>query len=501
MKTSALVLSLCAASASAAGPDVSQFSALATDGAVRLRWSNPTGHAGVMILRATTEVVATPVDGLTYAVDAALGNATVAYAAGATPVTFLDAGRTNGTKVHYRIHSRNDLGQWSAGLVPSSSGLSATPRAATGSNPRWCTAIGTSAVMQPVVDVGVGVYFAGNGGSVNAAITNAGQADDGDERWRPITLLGNVQGRFPVVTLYGRSTKAILTGDSSGRGWAYDASTGAQLWAALAQVPMGDAIIAQPAVQLRAYANAAYATANPATDLVFFATRNGNALTNAVVAVYGSTGALAWTYVPGDLDVINGGMFVDYVNNRLWVASRSNGGTQQSLRVLDSLTGAKLAGFSVGDVDNGVVRNPSSNQALVANTAGVVTGVDLDALTIAFQQSVGAANSWPFPIGTGFIVSLASGAVERWSVSGATATRLWTTGVTNPTGVNLEYTAQVAYVGSTDGKLHQLSLATGADQLQIDLGDDGVGTPSIDVTASRIHVGTLGGHVCAVPLP
>jgi hypothetical protein len=56
-------------------------------------------------------------------------------------------------------------------------------------------------------------------------------------------------------------------------------------------------------------------------------------------------------------------------------------------------------------------------------------------------------------------------------------------------------------VGSADGKLHQLSLATGADQLQIDLGDDGVGTPSIDVTAGRIHVGTLGGHVCAVPLP
>ena len=78
---------------------------------------------------------------------------------------------------------------------------------------------------------------------------------------------------------------------------------------------------------------------------------------------------------------------------------------------------------------------------------------------------------------------------------------MWTTPVVNPSGVNLEYTAQVAYVGSTDGKLHQLSLATGVDQLQVDLGDDGVGTPSIDTAAMRLHVGTLGGHVCALPLP
>lgn len=498
---SVLLIAVLAATPAVAGPDVTSFSALATDGAVRLRWSNPAGHVGVMVLRATSEISATPTHGQTYADGETLGNATVAHSAGASSVTVLDTGRANGTTLHYRIYSRNVLGVWSSGNAPSSAGLTATPRAATGNNARWCTAIGTSAVMQPVVDVGVGVYFAGNGGTVNAAVTAAGQAGDGDERWRPIALPGNVQGRFPVVTLHGRSTKAILTGDSSGRGYAYDATTGAQIWAALENSPMGDAILAQPAVQLRDYANAAYVAVNPATDLVFFATRNASATSNKVVAIYGATGSLAWIYAPGDLDVINGGLFVDYTSNRLWVASRSNDGTQDSLRVLDSLTGARLAGYKLGDIDTGVVRNPSGNQAVVVNTIGTVTGIGLDGLSVGFQQYVGAATSWAFPVGTGFIVSLASGAVERWNVTGGTATRLWTTPIENPTGVNLEYNAQVAYAGSSDGKLHQLSLATGADQLQLDLGDDGVGTPSIDVSAGRIHVGTLGGHVCAIPLP
>lgn len=490
------------ATAAAAVPDVGSFAAISRNETVRLLWTNPADHSGVLVLRATEPISATPVDGVTYTAGATIGNATVAYADSQSSVSvFDDSGRTNGVKYHYRIHNIDAQTRYSSGNVPSSSGLSSTPASGAGTSPKWCYALGAAAVMQPIGDRGAGVFFAGNGGTINASRYSSDAAADGDERWRPVALTSAVQGRFPVVTLWGDTAKTILTGDGTGHAYAIDASTGTLAWTGLSGEPLGDAIVAQPVVQLRAYANAAYVAAHPERDLVFFATRNTSTTGNAVFALDGSTGAEVWRYAPGDLDAVSGGMMVDYSGNRVFVAARSNGGTQPSLHVLDSLTGARVAALSLGDFDTGVVLNPTSGQALAASAAGSVYGIALSDLSIAFQASVGAPASWPFPAGTGFIVSLTSGAVERWTVSGATASRSWTTAIADPSGVTLEYGAQVAYVGSSDGRLHQLSLATGADQQQIDFADGAVGAPSIDTLSKRLYAGTVGGHVCAFELP
>ncbi len=502
MRAPLLVLTVWSTAAAAEVPDVVSFVAIARDEAVRLRWTNPADHSGVLILRAAEAIDAAPADGVTYSVGQSLGNAVVVYAdADSVVATFDDAALVNGTRYRYRIYNLDALTRYSSGNVPTSSGVDATPSSGTGTTSKWCYAVGAAAVMQPVADLGAGVFFAGNAGTVNASNTAAGSAADGDERWRPLRLPGSVQARFPVVTLYQEAQKTILTGDSSGHAYAVNAATGALRWTALAGASLGDAIVAQPVVQLRAYADAAFAAANPNRDLIFFATRNASAVSNTVYALDAPSGVEVWRYAPGDLDVVNGGMLVDYEGNRLFVASRSNAGTQQSLRVLDSLTGAYLTGFSLGDIDTGVVLNTSLNQALVATTSGAVWGIALGDLSVAFQVAVGPPASWPFPAGNGFIVSLTSGAVQRWSVSGASTELMWTAAVADPSGVNLDYVAQVAYVGSSDGKVHQLSLATGADQLQLDLADGTTGTPSIDTVSRRMHVGTLGGHVCALALP
>ena len=117
--------------------DVIGFAALSRDGAVRLRWTNPKVHSGVLILRATAPIAASPVNGVTYLQGATLGNATVAYVdSQSTASTFEDTGRVNGTAYHYRIHNLTDRTEYSSGNVPTSAGLTSTPTSGTGSAAR-----------------------------------------------------------------------------------------------------------------------------------------------------------------------------------------------------------------------------------------------------------------------------------------------------------------------------------------------------------------------------
>jgi outer membrane protein assembly factor BamB len=249
-------------------------------------------------------------------------------------------------------------------------------------------------------------------------------------------------------------------------------------------------------------------------DLFFFATRNNApagksySTNNKVVAINSDDGSVAWTYAPNDLDIVNGGMMVDYQRNTLWVASRSGNNTLASLRVLSSLDGSELGRLSLGDIDNGVVRdygNPSTTaggQAYVVNNVGVAYGLDLTTLKVVWSANVGAMSAYPFPTGNGFIASLKKGQVAIYTVNGTTVSRAWSTPIANPSGVRVDYVAQKIFVGSSDKSLHQLDVATGADERQVAFNSQ-VGTPTIDTTPSvyRLHVGLADGRLCALQLP
>jgi hypothetical protein len=91
--------------------------------------------------------------------------------------------------------------------------------------------------------------------------------------------------------------------------------------------------------------------------------------------------------------------------------------------------------------------------------------------------------------------------VRRFTVSGTTVSQLWSASLSNPSGVTIDYTTQKAYVGSSDGKVYQLNLSTGAVEKQVTVSTQAIGMPTLDATAQRLHVGTLDGRICAFQLP
>ncbi|MBZ4329598.1 PQQ-binding-like beta-propeller repeat protein [Corallococcus sp. AS-1-12] len=492
-----------------ASPDVGRLTGVARDGSVTLTWDNPFNHGGTLVLRAEGATPNTaPTSGTRYAVGDVLGNATVAYVdefSSASSMT--DTGVTNGTTYVYRVFNADDELRYGPGNQPTSVGLLATPRARVAGNPLWCYSVGLDTTLQPVTELGVGIFSSFND-SVVATLTNTtNPSEDGAERFRPVKMAGKIASRFPVVPLLGRPGQQwIVVGDQSGVPAVINTATGEFLWRNTT-LGLGN-ISSFPVTQLLDYANPEYRTTYSNVDLAIFATRNTSAQ-NQVVALNAATGALIWRYRPGDLGMVSGGMLVDYTTNRLYVPTRS-GTSTATLRVLNSLTGAEVARLSLGDLEFGVVRNATSNQILVTANDGRVYGVNPATFTTAWTVAVRPTTARAFthfarPLGRGFVVSTADGRVERYEMDATNVpVQLWSTPIEGPAGsftLNQNGVARI-YVGGSDGKVHQLELETGTDSGQVTVAPaQTIGTPTIDHTVSRLHVGTGDGRICAFPVP
>ncbi|MBZ4422074.1 PQQ-binding-like beta-propeller repeat protein [Myxococcus sp. RHSTA-1-4] len=503
-------------------PEVERLTGVARDASVTLTWDNPALHGGVLVLRAEGAAPNTPPEqGRSYAVGETVGNATVVYTeAFSSASTFTDTTVTNGTTYYYRVFNADDLRWYSAGNRPTSEALIATPRARVSGEPLWCYSVGLDARLQPITELGVGIFSSFNNSVVANLTQVSNPSQDGAERWRPLPLSGLIGSRFPVVPLRGLSGQYILVGDQNGVAYAINASSGQVLWRwDNGGNPIGT-IQSFPVTQLHDYANAAYQAAHPGRDLVFFATRLADPAQNRVVALNAATGALVWTYQPGDLGMVSGGMVVDYVNNRLFIGTRSSAGSSDTLRVLNTLaTGPaaqEVARLPVGDVDVSLVRNAVSNLIFATANDGTVHAVSVATLQPVWSIPVATppgANTPAFthfvrPQGAGFVASIAAGRVEFWDTASASVapTLKWTTPIADPSGVfsfNLNAVARL-YVGSSDGRVHQLELTDGTDSAQVSLGGAQlIGTPTIDNTSTvrRLHVGSQDGRICAFPVP
>jgi outer membrane protein assembly factor BamB len=490
--------------------EVSGLVALAGDGRNTLIWTNPSEHGGVLVLRSTGSPPNTaPAPGMRYSLGSTLGNAQVVHTgAFDTSSRLADSGVANGTEYFYRVYNHDDLFRYAAGNQPTSLGIRATPRQRGPGAPLWCYSVGFAALQQPITELGQGIFTSFND-SVIANRTNVGSPPlDGDERWRPLKLSGLIGSRFPVVPLHGLPGQYLLVGDQAGAMYAINASTGEVLWRGDNGQSLG-VIQSFPVTQLYDYANAAYRAAHPNRDLVLFASRNGTT-NNKVIALNAATGQRVWLYAPGDLDMISGGMLIDYTGNRVFIAAKSNGNAQASLRVLSTLNGQELARLSLGDLEHSLVRNPVDNQLYVTGSNGTVYGVSMADLTVLWSAPLGAApTSFVRPVGPGFAVGLQSGVVEYYHVlpdgaGGFTVTRKWQTPVPTPSGVFSYWTgsARRIYVGGSDGKVHELDAELGTDLAQVSLGTaQRIGTPTVDHTVGRLHVGTQDGRVCAYPVP
>lgn len=494
-------------------PEVSNLVALAGSERNTLLWTNPAGHDGVLVLRAVgAPPEQAPIHGRRYTPGEVLGNATVIYSDERSVVSsFEDTGLSNGTVYYYRVFNHDELYQYSPGNVPGAQGLKAMPMAPGSGRPLWCYSVGLPTLLQPVTDRGMGIFSANDNGSVTANLTDtANPLLDGGERWRPVQLEGAVKARFPIVPLHGRSGQYIFTGDEAGYTYAIRAETGQLLWRSAESL---GSIQSFPVLQLHDYANAAYRAAHPARDLVFMSTRLEAG--NRVVALNAHTGERVWEYAPGDLGPVSGGGLVDYGTNRLLVGAGSQGGILASLRVLDTLTGAELARLDLGDIGYSISR--LGNLAIVTSSDGMVYGVDIPGMREVWRvqvatrpaPGVAAFSAFARPVSGGFLASVvgasaSEGRVERWSISGTTVTRLWSTPVPGPSGafaIALGGVTRV-YVGGSDERVHELDFTTGVDGRQVLLpGVGAFGTPTVDSAVSRLHVGTQDGRLCAFPAP
>ncbi len=498
-----------------ATPNIANFVSTSGNAQNRLKWTNVSPHSGVVIARRAIAVTWAPTTGVTYTAGQQVnggGNpTTIAYADDAANAAsaFSDTG-INATRYFYKVFAHANGKTYASGSVPVSTGLFSEPTVGTGSTPIWCYSVGFPSMQQPVTKLGTAVFTANNGGSLTANLTTPGTpATDGSERWRPVQLQAAVQSR--PLSLPTQIGDLLITGDQSGHGYAVNPTTGAVVWTANGGAALGNAIQGQPVAQLYAYegsfgaAGAAFQAANPGRDLVFFATRNASTTNNKVYAVSSTNGAVVWTYAPGNLDIISGGMAVDYVNNRLYVAAHNG------LRILNSLTGAQVGSLLGGvALDFGVNLDFAGGTAVAAYTVsatGTAYGISLATMTQTWSFALpGPTSTWIFPTGNGFIASIKAGGVRRYSVSGATVTLVWTAApaVPSPNGATIAYTLNKIYVGSSDGKLRQLNYDTGVVEKTLSLvtvAPTDLGFPTIDSTVNRLHVGTMDGRICAVPIP
>ena len=149
-----------------------------------------------------------------------------------------------------------------------------------------------------------------------------------------------------------------------------------------------DAIQGAVSTYLRPYFSSAMTTAYPGSyDIVFVATMNntgtGGFTNNKVFALRSDTGATLWTFSPATLsrglcpsgcgmDQVLGQPWVDYVRDRLYVASRDgSAGTQNSLWFLDIANSGNLVKvFSGADFTTGPSQSSDGNSLWIGDEAG-----------------------------------------------------------------------------------------------------------------------------------
>jgi outer membrane protein assembly factor BamB len=313
------------------------------------------------------------------------------------------------------------------------------------------------------------------------------------------------------VLEFPASGPIVVGGDQSGRVYAVDTAAGATNWQVL--LTGADAVQAGLAAQLRAWADTAFQGAQP-DDLIFAATRNTSTTDNKVFALRAGDGAVAWTFnLTGvyAMDYVVGMPWVDYGRNRLYVATRAGAsGTQPSLWVISTLDGSLLQSFALGHLEVSPTLAGDGKTLYVGNTAGNLYAVDTTTLALKWSGPavLGAALRgfvWEDATTAGRLYfSTADGQVWCLQDPGPglvpnAAAPVWKRAVA---GASAPLVLDKVYVGSSDGRIHQLDLATGVDEKQFILGDGTavVGDPSTE-DGTQIFAGTTAGTLYKVPLP
>ena len=341
---------------------------------------------------------------------------------------------------------------------------------------------------------------------------------------------GTVQGRPSLISGSDTSNPTcknvcdvayVAAGD--GTVYAFRADTGALLWqTGVLTTGAGSGFVAAAAVQVKAYAKATYTNA---FDLVIVATHNaGSTTNNEVFGLNGNTGATVWTFNPGNMDIVSGTPYVDYVNNFVYITSRSNGGTGQpsvwKINTLSSGAAVASATFNFGDTDQPPTQNFDGKIIYVTTNAGRLYVVRTDILACTSNKNVGGTPvGFPVPIETAalnddvfFATTTGVSKVHVLYGAGPVCTAPTFTvspsgwanpAITNPS--SLIFTSfpqsEAMYVSSSDGHLYKINATTGVNMANrvVNLSAT-IGDPSFDVALQRFYIGDTAGRIYSFDL-
>ncbi len=450
---------------------------------------------------------------------------------------------TPSTQYSYKIYTR-DNSVISGAAIPApphySFGSSATTTLTTGAgggaSKRWSYKTAAVALAPPGLIPGVTVVAASDDNNVHSMNASTGARDyqpggavgtTGDVvQTRPAVLSqgDNSLADCDLITLGNQPCDAVYVGSNDGRVYAFNATTGQLIWvtpvpgAVGSLVAVGGIIQGGIAVQLKKYANVGF---TPASDLVFVGTRELSATANKVYALNGSTGAIVWTFSPGNMDAVNSTPAVDYANNVIWVTSLSNGNTQPSHWKINSVTGAGISNFSLGDISGSPTLNFDNKVVYAVKDNGDLVAVRNDIAACANTFAAGATSGTGFPIPVNvaamddriFYTTTTAGASTvrkvRFAYNPACGgeTFLADAVYTNPSGIGTLSTpiinplgatpaTRFIYVGSSDGNLYKIDPVSGAVLLSrtVNTGFT-IGDPSIDLQLSKLYVGDTQGRL------
>jgi PQQ-like domain len=531
--------------------NVTGLTAAPGNGSVTLNWNIPAligtafngeKYTGVLILRRTGSPVdktSFPTDTMDPGLCSTVSTGVVVFDDASGKTSFTDnasdtcanAGQpVNGTTYFYKVFLRDSSNYYSSQDITNGSTfveeISATPAATTAAqqNTQWIAATFATDLASPALIPGTVV---GVGSQMNLLFLI--NASTGLRQFVPVSVGGAIDSRSPVIDAASSSTgqDIVYLTDADGLIYAINTDTGVFDWVVN---PIGTGTVllqGGPAVELKSVAGGS-------NDQVFFGTRNtGTTTGNKIFGLNGNTGANAsWSPITGatgsipKLDIINSTPLVDYVHSAIWVTSRSACATAQpSLWKINPSTGAVLATEDLGDIDASPTLTPASDVLFVANNGDAIVGGTCTAgnsTIYAINPTTGATLasfvSTDGPVVSYPIVVAGTPPVYNVIYSGTTGVHLleydssrmnfiqtWVTAITDPSAPIAVTGLSFIFVGSSDGKIHELALVGGAD-VKDEVTNDGptigtVGDPSIDEALSRIYVTTTDQRAYAFIIP
>jgi len=414
------------------------------------------------------------------------------------------SGLTNGTTYYYAAFTDNGAST----PVATARSIAARPQDTVTGPVKWIYNTTAASMAPPAIG---SVFSVANDRFLHSMDPTAGAWPTSPSTWTPFLMGGASQARpgVPTVTISGTPTKVLYLGAQDGFVYCVNANTGAQIWK--------DNHAAQPANSMIQGAPAGEFTTYGGTyNLVFAGTRNATA-NNVFYALDATTGADAWSFDNGGgangIGIITGDPWVSFSAHKVYFTSRKkSGGSSGTVWCLDytNNSASLCSGFPIAADDSDGSITIWNGSIYVGNNTGKVYSFNATtgAQNWVFDTADGPVKGFINPDFTGATTDLYLATTNKvWALTnnGGSATQRWVVSSIAYPSIPIFTAFGRMYVGSSDGKLYELStLASGSPtvkSLTLGTGDASVGSPSFDYSTNQVYAGTDAGRIYAVATP